>query len=102
VQCPLSGVSDQSGHTPKFLGGLKWLSRFAGVSAAGACRRNPERAGEPKDLKLWWRREDSNLSRFTGVSAAGACRRNPERARRAEGPEALVAAGGLEPPTYGL
>jgi hypothetical protein len=55
-----------------------------------------------RNILLWWQREDSNLSRFAGVSAEGACRRNPERARRAEGPGALVAAGGLEPPTYGL
>ncbi len=55
------------------------LSRLAGVSAAGACWRNPERSRGTSET--WCREQDLNLSRLAGVSAAGACWRNPERSR---------------------
>src|SRR5262245_11213840 len=62
------------------------LSRIAGVSEAGARRRNPERAKrvEGPQLEEWRRVAESNLSRIAGVSEAGARRRNPERAKRVE------------------
>jgi hypothetical protein len=70
------------------------LSRYAGVSEAGACRRNPERREGPLGPgiqrilkgKEWSGRLDLNLSRYAGVSEAGACRRNPERREGPLGP----------------
>ena len=63
------------------------LSRYAGVSEAGARRRNPERYVRGISLrkasqKNWLPGLDSNLSRYAGVSEAGARRRNPERSAR--------------------
>jgi hypothetical protein len=47
------------------------LSRFGGVSGAGASRRNPELAVRARDL--------FNLSRFGGASAAGTSRKKTAR-----------------------
>src|SRR6266403_397889 len=59
------------------------LSRFAGVSEAGARRRNPEQSEGSQACRVdkgnWCARRESNLSRLAGVSEAGARRRNPEQ-----------------------
>ena len=66
------------------------LSRLAGVSRAGARRRNPERSRRIPWISVGAERgtrtptpllkaADFKLRRLAGVSEAGACCRNPER-----------------------